>query len=372
LNIAYNALDYHVANGRGDQVALIYDSPMTSTIQHFTYKQLLEESSRLAGAFRNVGAQQNDVILLYMPMIPQAIFTILACARLGVTYSVVFGGFASGELSKRICDLKPKIIVSGSCGLEPTRVVPYKPMLDEAIRISEHIPKLCVIVQRPEYEAELVKDRDIEWNSFLEKHGETVDAVPVRSNHPFFVLHTSGTTGTPKGVIRDTGGYAVATKYCIQRVFGLKPGDRYFVSSDIGWVVGNTMFWGPIMSGVTTILFEGKPVGTPDAGAYWRIITEHKINMAFAAPTAIRAIRREDPEGKLMKKYNLTSSPLKAFWLAGERADPETVKWAEQYIHVPCIDNYWQTETGWPVITDSIGIHFYPIKPGEPLLFASN
>jgi propionyl-CoA synthetase len=366
INTCYNALDLHIDNGRGDQLALIYDSPVTDTIQKFTYNQLRDEVAQFAGAMAAQGVTKGDRVLIYMPMIPQAAIAMLACARLGAVHSVVFGGFASNELATRINDAKPKMIVSASCGIEVKRVIAYKPLLDEAIEMAEakNRPKRCIIFQRPMESASMIEGRDLDWveaSSTATPH----DCVPVAATDPLYILYTSGTTGQPKGVVRDNGGHVVALKYTMGAIYNVDAGDVYWAASDVGWVVGHSyIIYGPLFKGCTTILFEGKPVGTPDAGVFWRVIAEHKVKAMFTAPTAFRAIKREDPRAELMKNYDL--SEFKALFLAGERTDPDTLHWAENSLNVPVIDHWWQTETGWAICANSIGLHQFPVKEGSP------
>ena len=363
-NACYNALDLHVAEGRGDQLAVIYDSPVTSTKTSLTYFQLLDQVSKLAGVLAGEGVVAGDRILIYMPMVPEAIIAMLACARLGAIHSVVFGGFASNELALRIDDATPKMVLSASCGIEPARIVPYKPLLDNAIEIAEHKPERCIILQRPQELAELIPGRDLDWRQALEK-AEAAACVPVAANHPLYILYTSGTTGEPKGVVRDTGGHIVALKWSMSRIYDVAPGDVYWAASDVGWIVGHSyIVYGPLFNGCTTLLYEGKPVGTPDPGAFWRVISDHKVNVLFTAPTAFRAIKKEDPGGEYVRKYDLSS--LQSLFLAGERCDPDTLNWAGEKLGVPVIDHWWQTETGWPICSNCLGIEVLPIVPGSP------
>ena len=363
-NACYNALDLHIAEGRGEQTALIYDSPITNTQARLSYAELLDQVSRLAGVLAAEGVTTGDRVLIYMPMVPEAIISMLACARLGAIHSVVFGGFASNELAVRINDATPKIVLSASCGIEPARIVPYKPLLDRAIEIAEHKPQRCIILQRPQELAEMIPDRDLDWQQVLEK-AEAVDCVPVPANHPLYILYTSGTTGEPKGVVRDTGGHIVALKWSMSRVYDIAPGDVYWAASDVGWIVGHSyIVYGPLFNGCTTLLYEGKPVGTPDPGAFWRVISDYKVNVLFTAPTAFRAIKKEDPGGEYVRKYDLSS--LQSLFLAGERCDPDTLNWASEKLGVPVIDHWWQTETGWPICSNCLGIEVLPIVPGSP------
>jgi len=363
-NVCYNALDIHVQEGRGEQLAVIHDSPVTDSKASLTYSELLDRVARLAGVLSAEGVGKGDRVLVYMPMVPEALIAMLACARLGAIHSVVFGGFASHELAVRIDDATPKVVLSASCGIEPTRVVPYKPLLDQAIRIAQHKPQRCVILQRPQQVAELLSGRDLDWIDALQ-NAEAVDCVPVAANDPLYILYTSGTTGQPKGVVRDTGGSIVALKWSMSNIYDVQPGDVYWAASDVGWVVGHSyIVYGPLFNGNTTLIYEGKPVGTPDAGAFWRVISEYKVKVLFTAPTAFRAIRKEDPEGKHIARYNLDC--LQSLFLAGERCDPDTLNWASDKLGVPVIDHWWQTETGWPICCNCLGIERLPIVPGSP------
>ncbi len=362
-NSCYNALDLHVERGRGDQAALIYDSPLAGVVRTFTYRQLRDEVARFAGALDSLGVTKGDRVILYMPMIPEAVIAMLACARIGAVHSVVFGGFAPPELAKRIADARPKIIVSASCGLEPGRTIAYKPMLDEAIELSPSRPERCIIVQRPQLACSLTPKRDLDWNDVM-RDAKPVACVPVEANDPLYILYTSGTTGLPKGVVRDNGGHLVALKWSMKNIYGVEPGEVYWAASDIGWVVGHSyIVYAPLFHGCTTILFEGKPVGTPDPGAFWRVIAQHKVSVLFTAPTAFRAIKRDDPNGEYMKKYDL--SGFRHLFLAGERCDPDTLLWAQSKIGKPVIDHWWQTETGWPIGANCVGIEALPVKPGS-------
>jgi propionyl-CoA synthetase len=364
LNTCHNAIDRHVEAGRGDAVALIYDSPITGQIRHFTFAQLREQVARAAGAFAAQGVSRGDRVIIYMPMIPEAVVAMLACARLGAVHSVVFGGFAAPELATRIDDAQPKVIVSASCGLEPARVVEYKPLLDEAIALSKHKPAACIVKQRPQREASLVPGRDHDWDAVVAA-AQPHACVPVEATDPLYILYTSGTTGEPKGVVRDNGGHAVALHWSMKHVYGVEPGEVFWAASDVGWVVGHSyIVYGPLLHGNTTVLFEGKPVGTPDAGTFWRVIAEHGVRTLFTAPTAFRAIKKEDPDGERMADFDLAS--LRALFLAGERSDSATLVWAEQKVGVPVIDHYWQTETGWPVVANCLGIEALPVKHGSP------
>ncbi len=363
LNTCYNAVDRHVEAGRGAQAAIIYDSPVTKTVQSITYAELQDQVARFAGALRAQGVEKGDRVILYMPMIPQSLVAMLACARLGAVHSVVFGGFAPHELATRINDAKPKAIVSASCGIEPNRIVKYKPMLDAAIEQAEHKPQSVIVYQRPQETATLVEGRDVDWAAAVAK-AEPADCVPVAATDPLYILYTSGTTGQPKGVIRDNGGHAVALKWTMKNIYNVQPGEVYWAASDVGWVVGHSyIVYGPLLHGCTTVVFEGKPVGTPDAGTFWRVIEQHKIGTLFTAPTAFRAIKREDPDAKLLKNYDL--SHFRALFLAGERSDPDTLHWAEDNLNVPVIDHWWQTETGWAISGNPLGVHLFPIKYGS-------
>ena len=364
VNTCYNALDYHVENGRADQVALIYDSPVTDTVKKYTYRQLRDEVAIFAGALAARGVVKGDRVLIYMPMIAEAAVAMLACARLGAVHSVVFGGFAANELATRINDAKPKVIVTASCGIEIKRVIPYKALLDGAIEMADSKPDTCIIFQRPMETAALIAGRDIDWATAI-KGVKPHDCVPVAATDPLYILYTSGTTGIPKGVVRDNGGHMVALKWSMKGVYNVDAGDVYWAASDVGWVVGHSyIVYGPLLKGCTTILYEGKPVGTPDAGAFWRVISQHKVKALFTAPTAFRAIKREDPEGKLLKNYDI--SCFAALFLAGERSDPDTLKWAENNIGTPVIDHWWQTETGWAIAANCMGLHHYPVVYGSP------
>jgi propionyl-CoA synthetase len=362
-NTCYNALDCHVEDGRGDQVALIYDSPVTNTIKKYTYAALRDEVAKFAGVLAAQGVVKGDRVLIYMPMIPEAVVAMLACARIGAVHSVVFGGFAPKELATRIIDAQPKVIVSASCGIEVSRIVSYKPMMDEAIDMVDSKPDRCIIVQRPQEPASMVEGRDLDWHDVMET-AEPHDCVPVLATDPLYILYTSGTTGQPKGVVRDNGGHIVSLKWTMKNIYNVDPGDVYWAASDVGWVVGHSyIVYGPLFQGCTTILFEGKPVGTPDAGAFWRVISDHKVKCMFTAPTAFRAIKREDPQGELIKKYDL--SCFKALFLAGERSDPDTLNWAEGHLGIPVIDHWWQTETGWAIGGNCLGLHQFPVKHGS-------
>ena len=364
LNTCYNMLDRHVASGRGEQLALIYDSPVTDAVRKFTYRELGDLVARFAGALVSQGVRKGDRVIIYMPMVPEAVVAMLACARIGAIHSVVFGGFAPKELATRIDDAQPKLIVSASCGIEGKRVIPYKPLLDEAINLATSKPAKCIILQRPQATADLRAGRDLDWHTVLET-ARPVDCVPVAATDPLYILYTSGTTGIPKGVVRDHGGHAVAMLWTMKNIYNVGPGDVYWAASDIGWVVGHSyIVYAPLLAGCTTIVYEGKPVGTPDAGAFWRVISQHGVQVLFTAPTAFRAIKREDPEGTLIKKYDL--SRFKALFLAGERCDPDTLVWAQQRLGVPVVDHWWQTETAWGIAANCMGLEPLPVKPGSP------
>ncbi len=364
LNTCYNALDLHVDRGRGKQRALVYDSPVTNTVKTFTYRELRDEVARTAGMLRRLGVAKGDRVIIYMPMVPEAIMAMLACARIGAIHSVVFGGFASNELAKRIDDAKPKLILSASCGIEVSRAVPYKPLLDGAIAMSAHKPERCVILQRTPELAQLTRGRDLEWGEAL-AGAQPADCVPVAATDPLYILYTSGTTGVPKGVVRDNGGHAVALKWSMSEIYGVGAGETYWAASDIGWVVGHSyIVYAPLLKGCTTILYEGKPVGTPDPGAFWRLIAQHGVNVLFTAPTAFRAIKKEDPQGHYIAKHDLRN--FRTLFLAGERCDPDTLHWAEDKLGVPVIDHWWQTETGWPIAANCMGLGMLPVKAGSP------
>lgn len=364
VNTCYNAVDRHVKIGRSDQVAIIYDSPVTGVKENITYETLLKKTAYLAGSLRKKGIQKGDRVIIYMPMVPEAIIAMLAVARIGAIHSVVFGGFAAKELATRIDDSTPKAIIAGSCGIEGDRVIEYKPLLDEAINLAKHEPEFCVVFQREQKEAILLPDRDFDWNKLLDQK-EWADCVPVSGAHPVYILYTSGTTGQPKGVIRPTAGHLVALYWTMKNIYNVDPGDVFWAASDVGWVVGHSYIcYAPLIHGNTTVLFEGKPVGTPDAGTFWRIMAEHKVKSFFTAPTALRAIKREDPDGKLVRNYDLSN--LKALYLAGERADPDTIEWAQRQLNVPVVDHWWQTETGYTIVGNPLGIEHLPIKLGSP------
>ena len=368
-NTCWNAVDRHVMQGRGEQPAIIYDSPLAGQKRTISYYRLQVETQVLAAILRNFGVGKGDRVVLYMPMVPEAVVAMLACARLGAVHSVVFGGFAANELATRIDDAKPKVILSASCGLEPGRIVKYKPLLDEAIRLAGHKPDACLILQRPQEEATLVPGRDHDWAKVRDEAivfaRSVYDCVPVAATDPLYILYTSGTTGRPKGVVRDNGGHMVALKWSMHNLYGVEPGEVWWCGSDIGWVVGHSyIVYGPLLHGATSVLYEGKPVGTPDAGAFWRVISEHGAVAFFTAPTAFRAIKKEDPQGKLFTSYDL--SKFRTLFLAGERADPDTIQWAERLLKKPVIDHWWQTETGWCIAGNPVGLGQLPIKYGSP------
>ncbi|MFC5998440.1 propionyl-CoA synthetase [Quadrisphaera sp. GCM10027208] len=365
LNTCYNALDRHVVNGRGDQPALVHDSPVTGTKRVLTYAELLELVARFAGVLRDLGVVAGDRVVIYMPMVPEAVVAMLACARIGAVHSVVFGGFAPSELAARIDDARPRVVVSASCGIEPSRVVEYKPMLDAAIERSGHKPERVVVLQRPQAEAAM-GERDLDWAELMRPGVvEPAECVPVAATDPLYVLYTSGTTGRPKGIVRDNGGHAVALHWSMRNVFGVEPGETWWTASDVGWVVGHSyIVYAPLLAGCTTVLYEGKPVGTPDSGAFWRVAAEHGAVALFTAPTAIRAIKKDDPEGTRIAEHDL--SRLRTLFLAGERLDPDTYHWAADRLGVPVIDNWWQTETGWPICANLRGLEPMPVKPGSP------
>jgi propionyl-CoA synthetase len=364
VNTCWNAVDRHVLAGRGAQPAIIHDSPVTRTKHILTYAELQNRVARLAGALRAKGVEKGDRVIIYMPMVPEALEAMLACARIGAIHSVVFGGFAANELAVRIDDSKPRAIIAASCGIEPNRVVHYKPLLDGAIELATHKPDFCVIFQREQEVAALTPGRDFEWHGF--QYGATpAECLPVEGNHPAYILYTSGTTGQPKGVVRPTAGHLVALNWTMRAVYNVGVGDVFWAASDVGWVVGHSYIcYGPLIAGCTTVVYEGKPVGTPDAGAFWRVISEHKVKSFFTAPTAIRAVKRDDREGALMKQHDL--SHLQALFLAGERADPDTIKWAQDCLGIPVIDHWWQTETGWAIAGNPMGLGLLPVKIGSP------
>jgi propionyl-CoA synthetase len=367
-NTCHNAVDRHVAAGRAEQAAVIYDSPVTGTKQRITYGELQTETATLAAVLRDMGVAKGDRVILYMPMVPEALVAMLACARIGAIHSVVFGGFAAKELATRIEDCRPKAILSASCGIEAGRVIPYKPLLDEAMRLADHTVETCLVLQRPQSEAALVEGRDRDWAQAVaaaKAYGREAACVPVAATDPLYILYTSGTTGRPKGVVRDNGGHMVALKWSMKNLYGIEPGEVYWAASDVGWVVGHSyIVYAPLLHGCTTVLYEGKPVGTPDAGAFWRVIAEHGVAALFTAPTAFRAIKKEDPEGKLLAQYAMPA--FRTLFLAGERADPDTVQWAERMLRVPVIDHWWQTETGWAIAGNPVGLGALPVKHGSP------
>jgi propionyl-CoA synthetase len=364
LNTCFNALDRHVRDGRGEQAALIYDSPVTGTQRTYTYRELLAEVARFAGVLRGLGVARGDRVVIYMPMIPEAVIAMLACARIGAVHSVVFGGFAAPELATRIDDAAPKVVVSASCGIEVSRVVEYKPMLDRAINLARKKPDHCVMLQRPMAPVALTPGRDLDWEQAL-AGARPADCVPVAATDPLYILYTSGTTARPKGVVRDNGGHAVALRWSMGNIYDTGPGEVFWAASDVGWVVGHSyIVYAPLLAGCTTVLYEGKPVGTPDAGAFWRVIAEHKVKALFTAPTAFRAIKKEDPGGELARRYDL--SGLKYLFLAGERLDPETYRWAGELLGIPVVDHWWQTETGWAIAADPMGLEALPTKAGSP------
>ncbi len=367
-NTCYNCLDRHVEAGRGDQAAIVYDSPVTGSQKTYTYTEALDEVATLAGVLTEMGVGKGDRVIVYMPMIPEAAFAMLACARIGAVHSVVFGGFAAKELATRIDDARPVAILCGSCGIEPGRIVAYKPLLDEAIEIANHKPKSCLVFQRDMEKGAMVEGRDLDWadeTARVRAAGGQADCVTVAATDPLYVLYTSGTTGVPKGVVRDNGGHMVALKWTMFNMYGVEPGEAFWTASDVGWVVGHSyIVYAPLLHGSTTILFEGKPIGTPDAGVFWRVIAEHDVVALFTAPTAFRAIKREDPEGRLIGDYNL--SKFRTLFLAGERSDPDTLEWAEAKLGVPVIDHWWQTETGWTIAGNPVGLGTLPVKHGSP------
>jgi len=366
LNTCFNAVDRHVTAGHGDRTALIHDSPVTGSLRRYSYAELLVEVEAFAGALRGFGVEKGDRVVLYMPLIPEAVIAMLSCARLGAIHSVVFGGFAANELAMRIDDAQPKVIVSASCGIEPSRVVAYKPMLDRALELATHQPAICVIKQRPQLRADLTAPRDVDWDDAVAAGAQRpAGCVEVAATDPLYILYTSGTTGRPKGIVRDNGGHAVAMAWSFRYVYGSGPGRVWWAASDVGWVVGHSyIVYAPLISGATTVLYEGKPVGTPDAGAFWRVIAEHGVDALFTAPTAIRAIKKEDPVGRLLAQHDVSS--LRTLFLAGERLDPETYRWATGTLGVPVVDNWWQTETGWPIAANLRGLEPMELKPGSP------
>ena len=367
-NTCWNAVDRHVASGRGTQDAVIYDSPLAGAKRRITYAQLLDEVSTLAAVLRDLGVAKGDRVIVYMPMIPEALFAMLACARIGAIHSVVFGGFAAKELATRIDDAAPRAVLTASCGIEPGRLVPYKPLLDEAIRLASVKPDAVLLLQREQAQASMIAGRDHDWTTCVEAAraaGQRTDCVALKATDPLYVLYTSGTTGIPKGVVRDNGGHMVALKWTMKNLYGIDPGEVFWAASDVGWVVGHSyIVYAPLLHGATTVIYEGKPVGTPDAGAFWRMIEEYDIAALFTAPTAFRAIKKEDPHAEHLKRYQLKS--LRTLFLAGERADPDTVQWAERILGVPVIDHWWQTETGWCIVGDPVGLGMLPVKHGSP------
>ena len=370
LNTSYLALDVHIEEGRGDQLALVYDSPVANMQQKFTYAELQDTVAKFAGCLRNLGVEKGNRVIIYMPMIAEAVIAMLACARLGAVHSVVFGGFAPNELAVRIDDAKPKVLVTGSCGIEFTKIIEYKPLVDKALEVSKFPPENIVVLQRPQAKATMQSGRDHDWNELMSQ-ASPADPVSLDATDPLYILYTSGTTGLPKGVVRDNGGHAVALKYSMKAVYNTDPGDVYWAGSDVGWVVGHSyIVYAPLLHGCTTIVYEGKPVRTPDAGAFWRMIAEHKINTFFTAPTAFRAVKKEDPEAKLLKQYDISS--LRTLFLAGERLDPPTYEWLTEILKeapqpgIPVVDHWWQTETGWAICSNPMGIEPQPVKNGSP------
>ncbi len=368
LNACYNAVDRHVEAGRGDQAAIFYDSPVTQSKRRVSYRELQDEVATLAAALVDLGVAKGDRVIVYMPMIPEAIFAMLACARIGAVHSVVFGGFAAKELATRIDDAEPKLVLTASCGVEPGRLVEYKPLLDLAIGIAKHKPQACLVFQRPQLAGRMLEGRDHDWAALVaatRAAGKSAACVELAATDPLYILYTSGTTGVPKGVVRDTGGYCVALKWSMSAIYDVAPGETYWAASDIGWVVGHSyIVYAPLLHGCATILYEGKPIGTPDAAAFWRVIEEYQVSAFFTAPTALRAVRKEDPHAELLKRHSTAS--LRTLFLAGERADPETVAWAEQILKVPVVDHWWQTETGWAICANPVGLGLLPIKRGSP------
>ena len=363
-NTCHNAVDRHVADGRGEQAAIIYDSPITGVIRTITYRELLDETARFGGVLRSLGVGKGDRVIIYMPMVPQTAAAMLACARIGAIHSVVFGGFAANELATRITDSTPKAIVTASCGIEPGKVIPYMPLINEAIKISPHKVDNVVVLQREQLTADLTPGRDHDWDEAMAA-ATPVDCVPVLATDPLYILYTSGTTGSPKGVVRDNGGHMVALNWSMKHVYDVAPGEVFWAASDVGWVVGHSyIVYAPLLHGCTTVLFEGKPIGTPDAGVFWRIISQHGVSAMFTAPTAFRAIKREDPNAEFLKKYDM--SRFRTLFLAGERTDPDTLHWAQEHVKTPVIDHWWQTETGWPMAANCVGIELLPVKDGSP------
>jgi propionyl-CoA synthetase len=367
-NTCFNAVDRHVANGRAEQTAIIFDSPVTQTKRSYTYAELLDEVSTLAAVLQDQGVRKGDRVIVYMPMVPEALFAMLACARIGAVHSVVFGGFAAKELATRIDDATPVLVLTASCGIEPGRIVSYKPLLDQAIELSTSKPKSVVLLQRAQQQASMIDGRDVDWATAMaaaRAAGRRADCVPVKATDPLYILYTSGTTGIPKGVVRDNGGYMVALKWSMKALYGIDPGEVFWSASDVGWVVGHSyIVYAPLLHGATTVVYEGKPVGTPDAGAFWRVIEEHNVRALFTAPTAFRAIKKDDPNGTFLKVHS--TACLRTLFLAGERADPDTVQWAEQILGVPVVDHWWQTETGWCIVGNPVGLGLLPVKHGSP------
>ncbi len=364
LNTCYLALDYHIENGRAEQVALIYDSPVTQTIQKYTYASLRDEVAKFAGVLQDLGVKKGDAVVIYMPMVPEAAIAMLAVARLGAVHSVVFGGFAAHELAIRIDDAQPKVVISASCGIEVEKVIPYKPLLDKALKEANFQPKTCIIFQRSMCQAELQAGRDLDWQQLMKESTKWADCVPVKATDPLYILYTSGTTGKPKGIVRDNGGHAVAMRFSLEKIYNTKAGEVFWAASDVGWVVGHSyIVYAPLINGATTILFEGKPIKTPDASTFWRVIEEHQVNTFFTAPTAFRAIRKEDGEGKLLQNHDISS--LKAIFVAGERCDISTYEWLKDLTKLPVIDHWWQTESGWPMLANMLGVEELPVKPGS-------
>jgi propionyl-CoA synthetase len=367
LNTCFNAVDRHVRDGRGDQVALIHDSPITSSLTRLTYAELLDQVARFAGVLAGLGVESGDRVLLYLPMVPEAVVSMLACARIGAVHCVVFGGFAAPELASRIDDASPRVVVAASCGLEPTRIVPYDAIVTEALGLAEHTPDHVVVLQRPQAPTSGITDHDVDWHEAMAA-AQPAACVPVAATDPLYILYTSGTTGRPKGVVRDNGGHAVALRWSMEHVYGIGAGDTWWAASDVGWVVGHSyIVYAPLLCGATTVMYEGKPVGTPDAGAFWRVVAQHDVAALFTAPTAIRAIKREDPDATLAAAYDL--SRLRTLFLAGERLDPDTYEWATGHLGIPVVDNWWQTETGWPICANPRGLaRVAPPRAGSPSL----
>lgn len=363
VNNSYLALDVHLEKGRGDQLALIYDSPVTSTRKTYTYKKLHEQVARFAGGLRKLGIEKGDTVIIYMPMVPEAAIAMLACARIGAIHSVVFGGFAPHELAIRVDDARPKAVITASCGIEINKIIPYKPMLDEALKEASHQPEYKIILERSEQPVKMDYISELGFYHVMSQ-GDMIPPVSLKSTDPLYILYTSGTTGTPKGIVRDNGGHAVALKYSMDKIYDAKPGSVFWAASDVGWVVGHSyIVYAPLIQGCTTILYEGKPIKTPDAGAFWRVISEYNVNILFTAPTAFRAIRKEDSEGAHINQFDISS--LKTLFLAGERCDPATYNWAKEKLNIPVVDHWWQTETGWPIVANPMGIEVFPVKPGS-------